>query len=98
MARRPVRLSSTFLLACFVFPRAYEDRTRLRLHSLWACDLGLRRKGHVGTSELSRIRRVWISGARAVDDGRHAMTFFNQAYLKDQFRKRRELCFLRRRR
>ena len=78
------------------FPRAYEDRTRLvRIAELADGDL-VCVEAVVGTeSQLSRIRRgLDLLRFRAVDEtGAMQLTFFNQAYLKDQFRKGESYVF-----
>lgn len=78
------------------FPRAYEDRTRLvRIAELADGDL-VCVEAVVGTEpQLSRIRRgLDLLRFRAVDEtGAMQLTFFNQAYLKDQFRKGESYVF-----
>ncbi len=78
------------------FPRAYEDRTRLvRVAELADGDL-VCVEAVVGTEpQLSRIRRgLDLLRFRAVDEtGAMQLTFFNQAYLKDQFRKGESYVF-----
>lgn len=78
------------------FPRAYEDRTRLvRIAELADGDLDCV-EAVVGTEpQLSRIRRgLDLLRFRAVDEtGAMQLTFFNQAYLKDQFRKGESYVF-----
>lgn len=78
------------------FPRAYEDRTRLvRIAELADGDL-VCVEAVVGTEpQLSRIRRgLELLRFRAVDEtGAMQLTFFNQAYLKDQFRKGESYVF-----
>lgn len=78
------------------FPRAYEDRTHLvRIAELADGDL-VCVEAVVGTEpQLSRIRRgLDLLRFRAVDEtGAMQLTFFNQAYLKDQFRKGESYVF-----
>lgn len=78
------------------FPRAYEDRTRLvRIAELADGDL-VCVEAVVGTEpQLSRIRHgLDLLRFRAVDEtGAMQLTFFNQAYLKDQFRKGESYVF-----
>lgn len=78
------------------FPRAYEDRTRLvRIAELADGDL-VCVEAVVGTEpQLSRIRRgLDLLRFRAVDEtGAMQLTFFNQAYLKDQLRKGESYVF-----
>lgn len=78
------------------FPRAYEDRTRLvRIAELADGDL-VCVEAVVGTEpQLNRIRRgLDLLRFRAVDEtGAMQLTFFNQAYLKDQFRKGESYVF-----
>ena len=78
------------------FPRAYEDRTRLvRIAELADGNL-VCVEAVVGTEpQLSRIRRgLDLLRFRAVDEtGAMQLTFFNQAYLKDQFRKGESYVF-----
>ena len=78
------------------FPRAYEDRTRfLRISELADGDTACVRAMVQAAPELSRVRRgLEIVKLRAVDEtGTLFISFFNQAYLKDKFRRGESYVF-----